>query len=86
MCIHLVVVYLIKKAIERKSLLEPCWQAWSFAVLPCPELSQKTKKKKKENSVNKNQKIKTVEIFEDKVRSSVPGAEGQELHQSNLHV
>ena len=45
----------------------------------------KKEEEEKENSIKKKTK-KTVEIFLDKVRSSVPGAEGQELHQCNVNV
>ena len=78
MCIHIVVVYLIKEAIERKSLFE---LVGKLDCLPCHHVhSFHKKRRKKEKSIIKKKtkkNIKTVEIFFDKVRSSVPGAEGQ---------
>ena len=80
MCIHRVVVYLIKKVIEWKSLLS---LVGKLGFLPCHHVhSLHKKRRKKENSIIKKlkklkKKQKTVEIFFDNVRSSVPGAEGQ---------
>ena len=46
----------------------------------------KKEEEEKENSIKKKTKKQLKYFFLDKVRSSVPGAEGQELHQCNVNV